>query len=398
MKVCAVCLTADGLGEGTTGGAENQVALMLSHLAARGHQTTLVVPGLADLPSTRQGVRVLSGWDPQLGVRGVRAFTYRLPRLRQVLRDVAADAYYVRGFSHFAPSLVSAACDAGGASLLALASDADLRLRREAPGGDRGSLYERLLNGRAASLYYQRRGLRRTTRVIAQTTGQMDECQRLGLPAARIASIVEEPPPPIARPDDGADVIWVGSLSRWKGVDALAELVAALPEVRFEVVGPRRDNVPATTLDRVLRADNVRYLGELPHAAAWERMRQARLLANTSPLEGFSNTMLEAWAVGTPVVSLAANPNDLLAADPDDLPAAGRSPERRAAALGLCAGGSPAALVDMVRRLLDDEEGRRAAGRRAIDYVRSVHSPAAACRSFEELVGGAQAAPGDSRS
>ena len=234
--------------------------------------------------------------------------------------------------------------------------------------------------------------------MIAQTTGQLEECGRLGLSAVRIASIVEEPPPPVAGPDDGADVIWVGSLSRWKGVDALAGLVAALPEVRFEVVGPQRDNVAATTLDRVLRAANVRYLGELPHAAAWARMRRARLLANTSPLEGFSNTMLEAWAAGTPVVSLAANPDDLLAANPDDLPTAGRSPERCSAALGLCAGGSPAALVDMVRRLLDDKEGRRAAGRRAINYVRSVHSPVAVCRSFEELVGLAQAAPGDSGS
>jgi glycosyltransferase involved in cell wall biosynthesis len=392
-----VCLTADGLGEGTTGGAENQVALLLSHLVSRGHEATLVVPGLADPPSTRQGVRVLSGWDPQPGVRGLRAFTYRLPLLRQVLRKVAADAYYVRGFSYFAPSLVSAARDAAGASLLALASDADLRLRREASGGDRGSLYQRLFSGRTASLYYQRRGLSRATRVIAQTTGQLEECGRLGLPAVRIANIVEEPPSPwpVAGPDDDADVIWVGSLSLWKGVDALAALAAALPEVRFEVVGPRRDTVAATTLDRLLLAANVRYLGEMPHAAAWERMRRARLLANTSPLEGFSNAMLEAWAVGTPVVSLAANPDDLLAANSDDLPAAGRSPERRSAALGLCAGGSPAALVDMVRGLLNDEEGRRAAGRRAIDYVRSVHSPAAVCLSFEELVGGAQTAPGD---
>lgn len=403
MKFCAVCVTADGLGGGTTGGAENQVALLLSHLVSRGHEATLVVPGLADLPSMRQGVRILSGWDPQPGVRGLRAFTYRLPRLRQVLREVAADAYYVRGFSFFAPSLVSAARSARGASLLALASDADLHPRRDALAGDRGSLYDRLRNGRTASLYYQRRGLSRATRVISQTTGQLEECGRLGLSAVRIAGIVEEPPPPVAGPDDGADVIWVGSLSRWKGVDALAGLVAALPEVRFEVVGPRRNNVAATTLDRVLRAANVRYLGELPHAAAWERMRPARLLVNTSPLEGFSNTMLEAWAVGTPVVSLAANPDELLAAnpdvlppaDPDDLPAAGRSPGRRSAALGLCAGGSPAALLDMVRRLLDDEEGRRAAGRRAIDYVRSFHSPAAVCRSFEELVGIVQAAPGD---
>ena len=387
MKICAVGVTADGLGEGTTGGAENQVALLLSHLASRGHEATLVVPGLADPPSTRRGVRVLSGWDKESGVRVLRAFTYRLPHLRQVLREVTADVYYARGFSLFAPSLASAARGAGGISLLGLASDADVRRRREALGSSRDSLYERLLNGRAASLYYQRRGLRRATRVIAQTAGQLDACKRLGLPAVRIPNIVEEPPPPVAGVDDGADVIWVGSLNHWKGVDALAGLVAALPEVRFEVVGSRRDNVAVGTLDRALDAANVRYLGELPHAVAWGRMRTARLLVNTSPLEGFPNTMLEAWAVGTPVVSLAANPDDLLAV--------GRSLKPCSAALGLCAGGSAAALVDIVRTMLDDAEVRRAAGLRAIEYVRSVHDPSSVCGTLEELVEGARRPLGD---
>ena len=133
MRVCAVCKTADGLEAGFAGGAENQVGLLLSHLAKRGHEATLVVPGLDAAPAIRNGVRVISGWDASRGRRGIRAFTYRLPQLRRVLHDVAADVYYARGFSNIAPSLVTTARAAG--SVFAPGTGVG---RRSAPGSPYG--------------------------------------------------------------------------------------------------------------------------------------------------------------------------------------------------------------------------------------------------------------------
>ena len=372
MKVCAVCMTADGLGTGFAGGAENQVGLLLSHLAKRGHEATLVVPGLEAAPAaSRNGVHVISGWDAERGHRGMRAFTYRLPQLRRVLYDVAADVYYARGFSIIAPSLVTAARAAGACSLLALASDADLRLKRLAAGPAR-NLYERLLDGKAASLYYREAGLRHATYVVAQTREQLDRCQALRLRARLVANIVETPPAQTGDNEDAADVIWVGSLSRRKGVEELANLVHALTDISFDIVGPVRQCVAPRALDRLLTAGNVIYHGELPHDVVWDRMRHARLLINTSPIEGFSNVMLEAWAVGTPVVSLTANPDSLLSGHDS---------------LGLCAGGSLTDMAAMIRTILADEEALSAAGRRAVDYVRRVHSSDIVCEQFESLVG-----------
>jgi len=376
MRVCAVCVTADGLGTGMTGGAENQVALLLSHLATRGHETTLVVPGLDDLPSTREGVRILSGWDSHKGARGLRAFTYRLPRLRQVLREVAADAFYIRGFSTFASSVVAAAHDVGACSLLALAHDFDLRLKRGDGGPIRRGLYERSLDGRAASLYYRQRGLRRASCVIAQTQSQLERCRLLGLRSACVSNIVEPPQEKAQGAGDGAHAVWVGSLSWKKGVEELAELVDRLHDVSFEIIGPVRPSIPRATVDRLLQGHNVRYLGELPHALVWERMWRSRILINTSPAEGFANVMLEAWAMGTPVVSLASNPDGLLSGDES---------------LGLCAGGSLTDMASMIRRLLADDESRESAGHRAAEYVRRAHSPSEVCRQFEELVGAIRA-------
>jgi len=366
-------MTADGLDAGFAGGAQNQVGLLMSHLAELGHEVTLVVPGLGAAPAIKRGVHVVSGWDANRGLRGVRAFTYRLPQLRRVLRDVAADVYYVRGFSHLAPSLVKAARSVGAHSLLGLASDADLSLKRLAVDTSARGMYERLQDGRAASLCYREGGLRRATCVVAQTQGQLDRCKALKLRARLVANIVETPPAQTKEGDDAdaADVIWVGSLSRLKGVEELASLVGDLADVSFEIVGPIHADIAPGMLDRLLTADNVTYHGELSHDAAWRRMRRARLLINTSPREGFSNVMLESWAVGTPVVSLAANPDSLLS---------GRD------SLGLCAQGDPAEMAAMIRMILGDSAVLSATGQRAVDYVRRAHSPQVVCEQFESLV------------
>ena len=90
-------------------------------------------------------------------------------------------------------------------------------------------------------------------------------------------------------------------------------------------------------------------------------------------MEGFSNVMLEAWAVGTPAVSLAANPDSLLSGHDS---------------LGLCAGGSIEDMAAMIRTALADDAALSATGQRAVDYVRRTHSPDVVCEQFESLVGG----------
>ncbi len=171
MKLCLLCENeAAALGADVVGGIENQVQLLASHLAARGHDTTLVVPGMSGGPRPHRGIRIVSGWDPDMGRPGVRSFTYRLPHLRQTLAQLAADAYYICGYSHLAPSLVAAARDVGACSLLALASDVDLRpaarSQEEASAEACTSARRRVCSPHCIT---GSAGLRRASCVVAQT-------------------------------------------------------------------------------------------------------------------------------------------------------------------------------------------------------------------------------------
>jgi len=126
VNLCLVSHSADPLLGQPSGGSEGQTALLARHLALRGHEVTLVVPGLQREATAVSGVRLLSGWDPSHGVRFLRAPTYRYPMLRRVLVNVRADAYYTRTVTFFTPTVIAAAHRASAPAFLALASDRDL--------------------------------------------------------------------------------------------------------------------------------------------------------------------------------------------------------------------------------------------------------------------------------
>jgi glycosyltransferase involved in cell wall biosynthesis len=170
-----------------------------------------------------------------------------------------------------------------------------------------------LMQQRERLLY--RYGLRRADAIITQTRRQQRMLHEgFGLEA----TVLPMPCPgiPDSRPsharDEPARVVWVGRFSPEKRLGMLVEIASALPQIRFDVIGPpRRDVEQSPELAPLASLPNVALRGRVARDQMSEAYRGATALLCTSTYEGFPNTFLEAWGHGVPVVS-TVDPDDLL--------------------------------------------------------------------------------------
>jgi len=111
-------------------------------------------------------------------------------------------------------------------------------------------------------------------------------------------------------------VLWLGKLRRYKcphdAVEAMAEVVRRVPSARLVIAG-RRDDV---SYERELQAlaqrlgigASVEFRFDLTEAEKQSLMSTARVLVVTSAVEGFGTVVLEANALGVPVVASSGVP------------------------------------------------------------------------------------------
>jgi glycosyltransferase involved in cell wall biosynthesis len=112
---------------------------------------------------------------------------------------------------------------------------------------------------------------------------------------------------------------------------------------------------------------NVRFLGQIPYREVNQYLAKSKVLLNTSDVEGFPNTFLQAWARRVPIVSLF---------DPDDIitrEGLGRRPV------------TEDEMCNMLRELLDDRQEREQIGAKARTYAVENFSPDAAAKIYVEL-------------
>lgn len=170
--------------------------------------------------------------------------------------------------------------------------------------------------------------------------------------------------PQAASPEHGAQepprAVFVGGLTREKGALLVLEVAGALPEVRFELFGAVYDEVREAL---AAAPPNARVHGEVDHATVLRHMAGSQLLLfPTAHPEGFPYAVLEAMAMGLPVVATRVG------AIPEMID------EDRG---GILAERTPSDLARAVRELLSDEARRRAMGRfnREKSFARYAYAP-----------------------
>jgi glycosyltransferase involved in cell wall biosynthesis len=152
----------------------------------------------------------------------------------------------------------------------------------------------------------------RDTPFVAISESTRDDLMSRGVAGDRI-SIVEVGVELPARPTKpiqtrGENLVYVGRLVRYKRVDVLmraaAQLVPRFPNLRFDIIGTGPDR---PRLDRIVAeqgmGERVHFHGFVSAAQRDEIVSGARASLFASNREGFGLTVLEANALGTPVVA-----------------------------------------------------------------------------------------------
>jgi glycosyltransferase involved in cell wall biosynthesis len=143
----------------------------------------------------------------------------------------------------------------------------------------------------------------------------------------------------------GNDLLFIGRINWKKGLDRLIEAMRLLPEARLTIAGNDEENYRAT----LPHADNVRFVGPVSGDAKDELLRRAAAVVLPSHSENFGNVVLEAMAVGAPVVVT---------------PEVGLAAEVERSGAGVVTPNDPPTLAAALRELLADPIRRAEMGRR----------------------------------
>ena len=313
MKVCFWGDNASALEGNPAGGGELQMALLAKTLVKSGHKVVFLDYNISEYFVTSEGIEVqcIKGYND--GIRFLRAFR-RLKLIYQVLKNQKADVYYcrIRDFRHILSYWASRKVKAK--FILALASDLDVKDTRtrlkylyfaETPG------VWWLFNGLLSEIVYSWL-LRNSDLVLVQHEGQKGSLRQKGIPSTILHNLIEMNNVPVLKEGKGNDFCYVGSLDRRKGFVDFFNLVMASQSYNFKIIGSPRDKTGEKYLNKLKMLKNATLLGRLNHSDTLSQIADSRALISTSPLEGFPNIFIEAWACGIPVLSLYVDPGSVI--------------------------------------------------------------------------------------
>jgi glycosyltransferase involved in cell wall biosynthesis len=121
-------------------------------------------------------------------------------------------------------------------------------------------------------------------------------------------------PPTIEKKSKEKYVLWVGEIRPVKQADIFLRLAQEIPKVKFILIGGKEYNSSfyKELQNYANNISNVDFLGFIPYHEIDKYFEQASLFVNTSQIEGFPNTFLQAWVGYTPVVSLNVDPDGII--------------------------------------------------------------------------------------
>ncbi|MEM7100811.1 MAG: glycosyltransferase family 4 protein [Pseudomonadota bacterium] len=218
-------------------------------------------------------------------------------------------------------------------------------------------------------------GIRRVSHIVAQAQYQDDLLKELFGRTADV--IIPNFFPPMtaasAEKSSTSTVLWVANLKPKKRPEDfiwLAQQFLHVSNVEFVMVGRSDPSEYQLKLQALIDdTRNLTYLGEVPVQKVNQLMAQACIFVNTSDVEGFPNTFIQAWMNQLPVVTLSFDPDSVLVDN----------------TLGFCSGSKEQMRKD-VTYLLENKADAKLMGERADAHAQAHHSIESNLSAYMSLI------------
>jgi glycosyltransferase involved in cell wall biosynthesis len=341
MKICTWGDVGSALEGKTSGGGELQIALLAKALVKSGHEVVIIDFLMQKDIITEDGIKVLTVKGYNNDSKYFRFFSL-IPKLYSALKAQNADIYYsqIREFRQLLPCM--AARKVHGKFVLQLASDLDamniwMRLKYDYLTRFEGLYW--FLKVFLTELIFPAL-VRKADTVLVQHEGQKNILIKKGIKSIIFNNLIELNEIPLVENAVRQDFSYVGALDKRKGFAEFFKLVEKAPFATFKVIGQPRDKTGFLYYEKLKSFKNVTLFGSLSHAETMCHIFNSKALISTSPMEGFPNIFIEAWACGIPVLSLSFDPGDII----------------KKVGLGFVADGDLDKLVNEMRSIQNTEE------------------------------------------
>lgn len=274
------------------GGESVQQTLLARALVRRGHEVSMIAADYGQPDAAIcDGVRVYKAYRPEAGLPLVRFIHPRWTGIWSALARADAELYYT-SCAGMHVGLLSLFCMRHGSHFIfRTASDSDCDMSR---------LLVRYGRDRHLYLY----GLRRANAILVQSKAQAHAMAcNFDLGSSVAGMLVESSS---SQGERDIDVLWVNNIRSLKRPDRVLELAAQLPESGIHMVGgslPGEEELYENIRSNATVLPNLTFHGRLSYWDTNAIYGRARLLINTSELEGFPNAYLQAWIRGVPVIT-----------------------------------------------------------------------------------------------
>ncbi|SNR66947.1 Glycosyltransferase involved in cell wall bisynthesis [Maribacter sedimenticola] len=284
------------------GGAEYQSKIIAQELAKKGYEIVFISGG-----HEKEKVSFYDGFKVYELVIDTaikaRFFLYKdfMCRVHKIIKDEAPILIYQRILNTFTFHLSKFAKQQQIPFILHIADNYSVEFSKKL----RSSLKR----------YLFRKILETSPSIICQTDYQISKINEWGYePMAKIPNmhpeIIDER---IER--NIKRILWIGNAREVKQLELFLQLPALLKndKYQFHVIGKLPDNQYGKgLLEKIKSCQNLTYHGSKENTFINSFLQTTGVLVNTSVSEGFSNTFIQAWMCGTPVVALNSDPDGLM--------------------------------------------------------------------------------------